>query len=514
MAEISYQELEVFLKEETARRPPSLPSVCLLFGEEVLYKKAQEKLVAAILGDLPREIHCESIEGLNENMPTALERINTYSLLSQSKIIAFTDARLFHSRQNLDRLWDKTAKAGRAGEMKTAARLFMDLLSVQQLSLDDLKGASPETVLRPPPGNEDDLAWVAPVLDYCRQNGLTVPVAVDPQYDLQMAIEKGFPPSHHLIITAALVDKRRILYKTIREKGVVVDCAVPKGDRKADRDAQETLLNAAVTEALQPYGKRMDPAARRALYDLTGFDLRMVSANVEKLAHFTGERETIGVDDVRQTLRRTRQDPLYALTEAVSNRQLSPSLFYLDSLLTGGDFDHPLPLLAAVANQMRRLLVAKDFTASPHGRVWQPGCSYPQFQSQVMPAVKAFDESLQAQLKEWGQALATASAPEQQGRRGKKKNTPSSDLFLAGKGRSPYPIYKTLQKAERFTRPELLRIMQMLADADRRLKRSSATGRLVLEYAILAICQSGADVSSPGSPIPGRGGRKPRDNGR
>ena len=513
MTEITYQELEAFLKEETARRPSSLPSICLLFGEEVLYKKAQEKLVAAILGDLPREIHCESIEGLNENMPAALERINTYSLLSQSKIIAFTDARLFHSRQNLDSLWDKAAKAGRAGEMKKAARLFMDLLSVQQLSIEDLKGASPEAVLRPP-DNEDDLGWVPSVLDYCRQNGLTVPVAVDPQNDLQMAIEKGFPPSHHLIITAALVDKRRVLFKTIREKGVVVDCAVPKGDRQADRAAQESLLNDAVTEVLQPYGKRMDPAARRVLYDLTGFDLRMVSGNVEKLAHFTGERETIGVDDVRQTLRRTRQDPLYALTEAVSNRQLSPSLFYLDSLLTGGDFDHPLPLLAAITNQMRRLLVAKDFTASPHGRVWHPGCSYPQFQSQVMPAVKAFDESLQTHLKEWGQALASVSAPDQQGRRGKKKSALSSDLFLAGKGRSPYPIYKTLQKTERFTRPELLRIMQILADADRRLKRSSATGRLVLEHAILAICQAEADVSSPGSPHSRAGGRTLRDSGR
>jgi len=506
MTEISYHELESFLEKETARRPPSLPSVGLFYGEEVLYKKAMEKLVAAILGDLPRDIYFEPVEGLNENMPTALERINTYSLLSQSKIVAFTDARLFYSRQNMDRLWDKTAKACQAGEMKKAARLFMDLLSVQQLSLEDLQGASPETVLNPP-GNEDDLAWVPAVLDYCRQNGLTVPASVDPQNDLQMAIERGFPPSHHLMVTAPLVDKRRSLYKTIREKGLVVDCTVPKGDRKADRTAQDTLLDAAVSEALAPYGKRMDPAARRLLYDLTGFDLRMVASNAEKLAHFTGGRETIGVEDVRQTLRRTRQDPLYALTEAVSSRQLSPSLFYLDSLLSGGDFDHPLPLLAAVTNQMRRLLVAKDFTESAHGRVWHPGCSYPQFQSQVMPAVKAFDESLQAHLKTWGQALSSASAVGPQGRRGKKKTALQSDLFLAGKGRSPYPIYKTLQKAERFTRPELLRILQMLGDADRRLKRSGPTGRMVLEHAILAICQTGADVSPPGPNRPRPGGR-------
>jgi len=481
--------------------------VCLLFGEEVLYRKAQDKLLGAILGDLPRNIHCEVLEGLNENVATALEQINTYSLLSQSKIVAFTEARIFHTRQNLDRLWEQTAAASQANAMKKAARFFMDLLSVQNLSLDDLNGVSMEAVLKPP-GTIENLDWVPGLIDYCRQNGLTVPASVDPQQDLQSAIEKGFPAGHHLIVTTSLVDKRRNLYKTIREKGLVVDCSVPKGDRKADRTAQEAVLDAALVEGLQPYGKRIDPAARQALYDLIGFDLRTLATSVEKLVHFTGEREIIGVADVRQTLQRTRQDPLYALTEAVANRQLSPSLFYLDSLLTGGEFDHPLPLLAAVTNQMRRILVAKDFTEGPHGRVWHPGCSYPQFQTQVMPAVKAFDEALQEQLAAWEQSLATSSADGARGRGGKKKSASPSDLLLAGKGRSPYPIYKTLQKAERFTREELLQVMKMLGEADRRLKRSGATGRIILEHVILAICEpSGGAASSNRSVGPRPQGR-------
>jgi len=504
MTEISYHELEPFLAKAAGRTTPRLPMVSLLFGEEMLYRKAQGKLMDTILGDLPRDIHCEVVDGLNENVATALEQINTYSLLSQNKIVAFTEARLFYSRQNLDRLWEQAAKAVQADEMKKAARFFMDLLSVQHLSLDDLNGVSLETVLKPA-GTIENLDWVPGLIDYCRQNGLTVPASVDPQQDLQMAIEKGFPSGHHLIVTTSLVDKRRTLYKAIREQGLVVDCSVPKGDRKADRMAQEAVLDAAVKEGLQPYGKEMDPAARRALYDLIGFDLRTLATSVEKLVHFIGEREVIGVADVRQTLRRTRQDPLYALTEAVSNRQLSPSLFYLDSLLTGGEFDHPLPLLAAVTNQMRRLLVAKDFAESPHGRVWHPGCAYPQFQAQVMPAVKAFDDALQERLTAWERSLTAVSEGRAKGRGGKKKNASSSDLLLAGKGRSPYPIYKTLQKAERFTRSELLQILKMLGEADRRLKRSGPTGRIILEHVILTICEPNGDVmpsSRPTRPRP------------
>ncbi len=489
MTDIHFNELENFLQKEGARGTPSWPPVWLLFGEEVLYKKALEKILAAILGDAPRDVNYEPVDGLNENVPGALERINTFSLLSRHKIVALTDARVFISRQNMDRLWDQAALAGKAGEMKKAARLFLDMLSVHSLSLADLSGASTESVLKRL-GAGEDTDWVPAVMDYCRQRGLDVPAAANPQQELQDAIEKGFPTGHHLIITTPLADKRRTLYKTILEKGFVVDCFVPKGERKADRTAQEAVLNAAVEEVLQESGKQMDPAARRVLYDMTGFDLRTVTASVEKLANFIGERGAIGTADVRQVLERTRQDPLYELTEAVSNRNLSKALFYLQSLLTGGDFDHPLPLLAAVTNQMRRLLVAKDFTSGPYGRVWHNGCSYPQFQAQVMPAIKAFDDILQAKLDAWDQTLADRPSSETKKRAGKKKTGARSDLFLAGKGRSPYPVYKTLQKAERFSRSELIRALRKLSEADRRMKRSGLSGQLILEHVILTICQT------------------------
>jgi len=489
MTDIHFHELEKFLQKEGARGTPSWPPVCLLFGEEVLYKKALEKILAAILGDAPRDVNYEAVDGLNENVRGALARINTFSLLSQRKIVALTDARVFYSRQNLDRLWDQAARAGKAGELKKASRFLLDLLSVHSLSLDDLSGASPETVLKRS-GAGDDMEWVPAVLDYCRQRGLDVPAAANPQEELQGAIEKGFPTGHHLMITTPLADKRRTLFKAIREKGLVVDCSVPKGERKADRAAQEAVLNAAVEEVLRKSGKQMDPAARRVLYDMTGFDLRTVTSSVEKLANFIGERGAIGTADVRQALERTRQDPLYELTEAVSNRNLSKALFYLQSLLTGGDFDHPLPLLSAVTNQMRRLLVAKDFATGSYGRVWHSGCSYPQFQSQVMPAIKAFDDVLQAKLDAWDQMLTAGPSSENKKRAGKKKTGARSDLFLAGKGRSPYPVYKTLQKAERFSRSELIRALRKLSEADRRMKRSGLSGQLILEHVILAICQT------------------------
>ena len=501
MTDIRYHDLPAYLAKTEASGASPWPSVLLLFGEEMLVKQALDKVLTAVLGDAERGVAYEVVEGLNENVGAALERVNTFSLLSRVKVVALTEARLFHSRQTADRLWAQAAKAARAGDMKKAARFFLDILSLQSLALDDVRGTALAESLHVPDG-DDDLAWLPDVRDYCQQHGLAVPATADPQQMLQEAIQAGFPAGQHLVITTELVDKRRSLFKLIREHGLVVDCAVPKGDRKADRMAQETVLDATVEDVLRRNGKRMAPAARRALYDLTGFDLRTVAAGVEKLVHFTGDKKEIGAHDVHQALQRTRRDPLYAFTEAVSDRQIGTSLFYLHSLLTGGDFDHPLPLLAAVANQMRRLLVAKDFMESQFGRAWQPGCSYPQFQTQVMPAVKSYDEALKATLATWEDSLQTAiSAPDKSVGGPKRKNAGPTDLLMAGAGRSPYPIYKTLQKAERFTRVELSRFVRHISDADRRLKRSGTAGFLVLEELLFAICLGGPQgpSSSPRS---------------
>ena len=87
MTAIHFNDLGKFLQSESKRRPPAWPPVFLLFGEEVLYKKALEKLLTAILGDAPRDVNYEPVDGLNENVPAALERINTFSLLSHPKVV-------------------------------------------------------------------------------------------------------------------------------------------------------------------------------------------------------------------------------------------------------------------------------------------------------------------------------------------------------------------------------------------------------------------------------------------
>ncbi|MDJ0722081.1 MAG: hypothetical protein QNJ04_10635 [Desulfobacterales bacterium] len=483
MTLVSFKDAHRYL--ETGK--PPWPPLFLLFGEEVLYKQILGRLLECLLGGASRTVNYEPFDGLNENVLAALAAVNTYSLMAEPKVVALTDARLFVSRRNEERLWQQAFDAVQGGKPAKAARYFGDGLGVRGLEWTDLEGRSDwRKLLGASPGG-GDWSWAVSLVRDALENGLKVSTAADPSQALEAAIANGFPESHHLIITTSLVDKRRRLFQAIKAAGVVIDCSVPGGDRKADRAAQAMVMDRTVDDILETFPKQMGPEARRALYALTGFDLRTVATSVEKLANFAGERREIVADDVRRCLERTRRDPLYEFTNAVTDRHLDKSLFYLQSLMDSGDFDHPLPLLAAITNQVRKLIVAKDFTRSPFGMPWHPGCSYPLFQQQVVPAIKAYDEAMGERLAAWQDALAPGEGAAKD-RKPSRKAKMASDLPLMARARSPYPVFRTLTKADRFTRQELEAALGAASRADRQLKRGGPGGRLLLEQVIIGIC--------------------------
>jgi DNA polymerase-3 subunit delta len=263
----------------------------------------------------------------------------------------------------------------------------------------------------------------------------------------------------------------------------VVDCSVPKGERKVDREAQQAVLAGLMQNLLRPHRKSMNPAAFMALCEMTGFEPGIFSNNLEILVAYTGERREITAEDVGAALTRTRKDPIFELTNAVSDRELEPALRFLGSLLAGDI--HALQALAAVANQVRRLIAAKDFLEGPGGAAWQPGCAYPRFQQAVMPAVVQHDRELLARIEAWD---GPAVEEEPAGRKKKKKAKAATDLVLAKNPANAFPVFQTLKKAERFSRDELLGALGALREADIALKSSGVSPRLVLERVIRTLC--------------------------
>jgi DNA polymerase-3 subunit delta len=482
MAEISYQDLSTHLRDLAPQGAGAPAPVYLIHGEDLFVRLAFDEILGRILPGAQESLNYEPVDGTAAGIAGIVVMLNTYSLLGGVKVVALKEARLFHTKEDATKLLDNARKALTEGDLPRGARHFLAALAQMNLSLEEMKTS--ERSARLPSGYDPtgDDAWIERILEHCTAGRLSVPPVADAASLLEKAIEKGFPKGHHLLITTDIVDRRRSLYRLISAKGVVVDCSAPKGDRKADREAQEALLSEHAKAILGPHRKTLNRAAFLALCEMTGFEPGTFSNNLQILIDYAGDRREITAEDVAAVLTRTKKDPLYELTNAVTDRDPEASLFFLGSLLEGEI--HGLQALAAIANQVRKLLAAKDFIESPAGAAWHPACGYPEFQNKVMPAVVQFDRELIRRLEGWEKALAGASSE------GKKKTKAKAltDLVLAKNPANAFPVYQQLKKSERFSRADLLRALEAVAEADFKLKSSPINPRLILERVVMQIC--------------------------
>jgi len=493
MPEINYRELSNYLKE---KQTGDFAPVYLIYGQELLYKASLETLLNVLIPANKRSLNYEPIDGTNANIKRAIDQLNTYSLLSGTKVVAICDSKIFYSKQDQGRLLEKAKEAYDTDNIKKAAKYILSLMGLLNLSYDDVSTANRSKTIKLDIDRFGDDKWIDVIVKFCMEKSLHIPSEEDNATLLQKAIEKEFPKGNHLIITTDMADKRRKLFKTIREHGIIIDCSVPKGDRRADRMAQEAVLSERMSAILDQVGKRMDKDAYVTLYEMTGFDLRTFSNNLQKLISYVGTKKNITVDDVVYVLNRTKKDPIYDLTNAVAEKDMEKSLFFLNTLLA--DNLHPLQILAAITNQMRRLLLVKGFVESSHGREWHGSIQFHEFKSRIMPAIQAYDADLLGQFETWDQMLSKGTGKNNQrskSKNAKKKSRPHTDLVIVKSSKNPYPVYQMLLKSEMFTTDELIAVFESLGQADLRLKSTGQKPKLILEKLIFFICQSKAKLT-------------------
>ena len=492
MPTIKYKELEKYIKD---KKENQFAPVFLIYGEELLCKEAFEKLLDAMVPGSGRSLNYDPYDGSSEDIHEVIARVNTFSLLSGIKVVSIIDSRIFYSKQDEEKILEKAKEEYDKNDNKKAAKYLLSLLGLLKLSFEDVDKTNRSKTFKFFTSRFSDEKWLDEIIDYCLENGLPVPLGEDKSKKLQEAIEKGFPKGNHLIITTDFVDKRKSLYKSIEKNGIIIDCFVPKGDRRADKVVQEEVLNEKMKSVLTQNDKTMDQNAYMAMYKMTGFDLRTFSSNMDKLISYVGERKNITAQDVEYVLKRTKKDPIYEFTNAVTDKNIVKALFYLDSLLAGGEIDHPLQLLSAIVNQIRKLLIIKDFIENPGGSVWFTGCRYNHFRSNVMPEIIVHDRTFLKNIDDWENTLSKEldedDENQKKGKRKKKKRKASTDLIIAKNPKNTYPVFMMLQKSDKFTKNELIYDLECLSKADLRLKRTVQNPKLVLENVLIKICMTG-----------------------
>lgn len=451
----------------------------VLFGDAYLVNQSLKRLLEAL-----GQADMDTFYGNDDREVTqALSLANTYPLLGDGRVVLLKDADFLQNAADKAQLLESAQKAYEEKDIKAACKYVLSYLSAGNLALEDAlpqnKGVLSDALTKEPFFDE--------VVAACLKDNLKPKKAEQGADLLFAALERGLPDVNKLVITAAGLDKRRKVFKALEEKGLLVDCGVPKGDFKADKDAQNEILRREAAEFERRTGKKLDPKAVLTLTELIGFDLYAINAAFAQLADYAGARPRITPEDVKALFSRTKSDPIFELTNAVAQADLGQSLFFLDSLLTNAKM-HPLQVLAAIANQMRKIAAARSFLDSPQGRGFFAGQSYQQFQREGLALVQAYDAELQAVLTGWENQLAPEDldgADKPKGKKAKKSAVIGQDFLLAKDGKSAYPVYLLLQNAAKYPTACLPEMFRLLLGAESALKMSASNPKLLLEKLLL-----------------------------
>jgi DNA polymerase-3 subunit delta len=445
MATYKRQELPALLRAVDQGETSQIYLVC---GERYLCRQAADQLLAHLLPDAKRRAgNLLLIDGDQEEPGKTLNQLRTYSLFGGRRVIRVMDSRLLHSTVVAKTLWENAASRHQNNDPAGAARYLRQVLEIGALTsaeLADLPAATWKSRLgftRP----QGSLAWVGELLALTETGGearaQTGSQDITELYT--SAFTEGLPKDNILILITEAADKRKKFYKFIAAHGAVLDLAVDTGTNKAAADAQKEVLTDIVHRTLAALNKKIEPRALEIFLERVGFHPVAAALESEKLALYTEERPRITVADLNEVLGRTREEAVYELSEAFSNRDLPAALMINGRLLENGL--HPLAIIAALRNHLKKMLVIgglRDLETP----AYRPGLSFPAFKGGYLEPLKA-------------------------GRADWPKDLPGH----------PYALYMMFQKVEKFQTKTLTGSLSELLAAEYRLKSSGLPEKIVLE---------------------------------
>jgi len=426
--------------------------VFLLFGERYLCHTAADQLEQALLRGSGGTVH--PIDGDQEDGGATLAKLRSFSLLPGRQIYRVTDTRLFLSRQIAKTVWDRAIKAHAEAKPEQAGRALRALLTS-----GGLDPQAPDNDLTTMPAAEwqqcfgfarpdGDLSWTRAYLEVGKDHGPAATPASDPGELLAAVLATGIPPNNFLILLASEVDKRKKLFKFLKDDQAVVDLSVEGGSGAKAQKEQRTVLQELARQTLAEQDKTMPPALFDLLFERVGFHPVAMVMELRKVMAYLGERRQITRDDLDLLVGRTRQEALFELTAALSRKDLEQALVIADRLQENGI--HPLAVVATLRNFVRGLLLYRALLEQPEVR-YQPAMTAAAFQQTCLPRLKKRDR--------WKKEL----------------------------GGHPFALYMQFKTAAGFPLPMLTAWLHLLLHAELRLKGSPVAAATILQHLLLSM---------------------------
>ena len=431
----------------------------LLYGEEdYLIQDALRRIVDLLVSPADRDFSLFSVDGETADFDLIRDHLLSPSLLGGSKVVVVKQTTVLQSREKISEVISKIRSVLQDAPDKAVSWFAVFLQHAgfewEDVQNDGWRKISDEQWRRAVEGDggEDRHLWLPRVIEICAVRGgiSAAKSAADPAERLARLLEEGFGPGNCLILTADSADRRKKLFKLIEKTGVVLHFGEVKGEaltRETFRQTAQGLLDES--------GKKLSSDAWMALGRKTGFQLRPSVNELQKLIAYVGNRSVIEASDVEAVVGRTKEDSIFDLTTALSEKNAPTALAALNALLDQGA--HHLMILTMISREIRMLTQALILRQSGTLPKFNAAMDFPSFQKHVYPAVAAL--SLEATKKD--------------------------DLLI---NKHPYVIYNAMKSCGRFSYPVLLRYLDELLRMDRVMKSSATDPRLLLERFLVNAC--------------------------
>ena len=440
-----------------------LVPVYLVYGDEdYLIKEAAQKLIETLLSkkDGPG---LEIFEG-DEDWDRVILSLNTYPFLGTKRVVWVRDTEIFYSRFGVEEVLEKSLREFERGKGNEAVRLFRMALGYLKIEeVNDEVGSKLEDLLNPRSGAENK-KWVQKMVEDCLRQGLGPILHQDHSDKLNHALSKGIPRNNLLVLCPGSVDKRKRLYKTINELGIILDFSIQRMRRDPGEieEEEKKTLGQQANELLRKSGKTFSKGAFEALANKTGYNVGVFLNELEKVILSVEDRGKIEIQDIEEIVGRTKEDSVFDLQKAVGQRNLERALFSLKELLGQGEFY--LNLLQSIASEIRFLIAAKQVIENELKAKWNPKQDLETFKRVVyFPIILKLRKEREKELPQRGGRYNIFKLP-------------------------PDVLVELLKSSDNFSREELYRFMKLLAETDLKTKTTGLTPARLLEKALVEIC--------------------------
>ena len=348
-------------------------SVYLLHGDELVAREGARAIVDALV---PADRQALSVETISEDAEAATVpgRLRTVPLFGGIKVVVVHDTKAFTSKQNVGELFRKSWEAWKVRDGEKAERGLLQAVAVagqdrsflERAAQGELPAVLWKELLTVPPTNESE-QWLRETASRLVAEGSEIPEAAGAATAavFEDLLKQGVPSGAVLILTAEVVDQRRALFKRIAEAGVVVDCGVRAG-KLGETQMKPEVARARIAEAVHHAGKRIDEGATTCIVDRTGFSVRTLESELEKILLYVGNRAEVRLADVLAVLSSSREASIFDLTNAVESRDVAGALHALRAL--AGQREAAPAMLGMIAATIRSLHSGPLCTGRPAGR--------------------------------------------------------------------------------------------------------------------------------------------------